>query len=424
LVMGSAPATSRGPRRRDLDLMRAAVVGGLVFFHTARIFDPLDFYIKSRPPNLGLTLFVLFAGLWGMPLLFVVSGLGAWHSLRSRTAAGFVRERLTRLLVPFMVGLLLIVPPQVYYRLRFEGEDPGAYWQFYQRFFHLRLDLNFPWLVDSADPQDLFEPAHLWFLYYLLVFSLLLLPLLTYLRGSGRRHVGWLASSFAGPWMVLLPGVPVGIIEVGLGTQESGGWNRYAFVLFLLYGFLIAADPRFSEAIRRHIRVALLLGSGAMVVLFGLGYYLAEVAGRDPAASYDGWSLLWRFLKAIGAWAWIIAIMAGALALVRRPWRRTPPTSKRTPAVGADVEPTARDRVVRYANEAVLPFYVLHQTVIVVIGFYVVRWDAGVVVKYPVISLTALLATLLVYEVGVRRANATRVLFGLRPVDRPATASR
>src|SRR5918994_2966337 len=69
--------TTESPRRQDLDLMRAAVVGGLIFFHTARIFDPLDFYVKDQPPNLALTLFVLFAGLWGMPLLFVVSGLGA-----------------------------------------------------------------------------------------------------------------------------------------------------------------------------------------------------------------------------------------------------------------------------------------------------------------------------------------------------------
>jgi glucans biosynthesis protein C len=102
--------TMGSPRRQDLDLMRAAVVGGLIFFHTARIFDPLDFYVKDQPPNLALTLFVLFAGLWGMPLLFVVSGLGAWYSLRSRTATGFIQERLARLLVPFLVGLLLVVP--------------------------------------------------------------------------------------------------------------------------------------------------------------------------------------------------------------------------------------------------------------------------------------------------------------------------
>jgi hypothetical protein len=57
--------TTGSPRRQDLDLMRATVVGGLIFFHTARIFDPLDFYVKDQPPNLPLTLFVLFAGLWG-----------------------------------------------------------------------------------------------------------------------------------------------------------------------------------------------------------------------------------------------------------------------------------------------------------------------------------------------------------------------
>ena len=83
--------TTGSPRRQDLDLMRAAVVGGLIFFHTARIFDPLDFYVKDQPPNLPLTLFVFFAGLWGMPLLFVVSGLGAWYSLRSRTVASKLR---------------------------------------------------------------------------------------------------------------------------------------------------------------------------------------------------------------------------------------------------------------------------------------------------------------------------------------------
>ncbi|HZA80289.1 MAG TPA: acyltransferase family protein, partial [Actinomycetes bacterium] len=99
-----------------------------------------------------MTLFVLFAGLWGMPLLLVVSGLGAWYSLRSRTAAGFVRERLARLLVPFLVGLLVVVPPQVYYQLRFEQQDPGSYWQSFRDFFQVHLDLKFPWFVRPDDP--------------------------------------------------------------------------------------------------------------------------------------------------------------------------------------------------------------------------------------------------------------------------------
>lgn len=406
--------------------MRAAVVGGLIFFHTARIFDPLDFYVKDQPPNLPLTLFVLFAGLWGMPLLFVVSGLGAWYSLRSRTATGFVRERLARLLVPFLVGLLVVVPPQVYYQLRFQNQDPGSYWQFLRDFFQVHLGLKFPWFVRPDDPPDLFEPAHLWFLYFLLVYSLLLLPALLYLRGGGRQLLERLASFCARPWAIFLLGLPVAVIEAALGTEESGGWNRYAYIPFLLYGFLLAADPRFGEAIRRHARAALLIGAPAMVVLLGLGFYVSQVAGRDPAVAYDVWSVLWRFVKGIGAWAWIVAIMGAATSVVRRRPRQSVPAaaSQPRPAGPANGGPTRRDQVIRYANQAVLPVYVLHQTVIVVIGFYVVQWQVGALVKYVVISLASLAATLVLYDVAVRRTALTRLLFGMKGLARQVPQER
>jgi glucans biosynthesis protein C len=412
--------TTGSPRRQDLDLMRATVVGGLIFFHTARIFDPLDFYVKDQPPNLALTLFVLFAGLWGMPLLFVVSGLGAWYSLRSRTATGFIRERLTRLLVPFLVGLLLVVPPQVYYQQRFEHQDPGSYWQYYQDFFQLHLGLKFPWFIRPDDPPDLFEPAHLWFLCFLLIYSLLLLPLLLYLRGDGRQLLERLASFCGKPWAIFLLALPVAVIEAALGTEESGGWNRYAYLPFLLYGFLLAADPRFGEAIRRHARAALVVGVPAMLILLGLGFYLTEVAGQDPAVADDGWSVLWRFVKGIGAWAWIITIMGTAMSVVRRRARQPTPADPRLPQRD---DPTAgtprlRDRAIRYANQAVLPVYVLHQTVIVMIGFYVVQWEVPTLVKYLVISFTALVVTLVLYDVGVRRTAVTRVLFGMKAPSR------
>jgi glucan biosynthesis protein C len=418
--------TTGSPRRQDLDLMRAAVVGGLIFFHTARIFDPLDFYVKDQPPNLALTLFVFFAGLWGMPLLFVVSGLGAWYSLRSRTAAGFIRERLARLLVPFLVGLLVVVPPQVYYRLRFQGLDPGSYWVFYRDFFQVHLGLKFPWFIRPDDPPDLFEPAHLWFLYFLLVYSLLLLPALLYLRGGGRRLLERLAASCARPWAILLLALPVAVIEAALGTEESGGWNRYAYIPFLLYGFLLAADPRVGEAIRRHARAALLVGVPAMLVLLGLGLYISEVAGRDPAVAYDGWSVLWRFVKGIGAWAWIITIMGAAMSVVRRRASQPTPAAPRQPRTHDPAAGTLRlrDRAIRYANQAVLPVYVLHQTVIVVIGFYVVQWVVPTLVKYLVISFAALVATLVLYDVGVRRTAVTRVLFGMKPASRQGVRAR
>jgi glucan biosynthesis protein C len=163
-----------------------------------------------------------------------------------------------------------------------------------------------------------------------------------------------------------------------------------------------------------------------MFMLLGLGFYVSEVAGRDPAISYDGWSVLWRFVKGIGAWAWIITIMGAAMSVVRRRARPPTPAVPRQPQPDDPAEGTLRlrDRAIRYANQAVLPVYVLHQTVIVMIGFYVVQWDMPTLVKYLVISFTALLATLVLYDVGVRRTAVTRVLFGMKPASRQRVYAR
>jgi glucans biosynthesis protein C len=244
-----------------------------------------------------------------------------------------------------------------------------------------------------------------------------------YLRGSGRQLLERLASFCGRPWAIFLLALPVAVIEAALGTEESGGWNRYAFIPFLLYGFLLAADLRFGEAVQRHAWAALFVGIPAMVVLLGLGFYVSEVAGRDPAVAYDGWSVLWRFVKGIGAWAWIVAIMGAAMSVVRRRARQPTSAVPRQPRPDnpADRTRRLRDRTIGYANQAVLPVYVLHQTVIVMIGFYVVQWDVPTLVKYLVISFTALLVTLLLYDLGVRRTAVTRLLFGMKPAARQST---
>jgi hypothetical protein len=142
--------------------------------------------------------------------------------------------------------------------------------------------------------------------------------------------------------------------------------------------------------------------------------------------AYDGWSVLWRFVKGIGGWAWIITIMGAAMSVARRRARQpTPAVSRQSrPDDPADGTLRLRDRAIRYANQAVLPVYVLHQTVIVVIGFYVVQWEVPALVKYVVISFAALVTTLVLYDVGVRRTAVTRVLFGMKPASRQGVRTR
>jgi hypothetical protein len=397
-------------RRRDLDVARELIVGSLIFFHTARIFDGLGFYVKNEPPERALTFVVALTSLWGMPLMFAIAGFGIWHSLQKRTVYEFVQERVQRLLIPFIFGLLVVVPPQIYFRLMANPTYHEAYAQFYPKFFDIRLQMEFPWFV-SADPStDLFQPGHMWFLYVLLVFTLLLLPVFVYLRSAaGRRIVSRAAVGTSRPWAVFLPAIPIAALEAGLGTDMSGGWNQSAYVVFLLYGYLLAADQRFGQVLCRYWKIGLGVAVvGSIGGIFGFAA-VAESAGSDPLHAYDLASVTLRVVKGAVGWSWMVAIL-GFLE-----YRRTKRQIAR-PREAASAAPsrTILARVERYANEAVLPFYMLHQTAIVAIGFYVVKWHTGTALKFLVISLSALAVTLLLYEVVVRRTRLTRFLFGMK----------
>ena len=394
----------RVERRRDLDVWRVVIVFGLVFFHTARIFDtlPLPEGVKNEPASMTATIFVAFFSLCGMPLMMAISGFAIWHSLRRRTSMIFVRERVQRLLVPFVFGVLALVPLQVYVHLK--QVDPAGsltYWQFLPQFFDVRLCPDLVNAFICPDPATgLFTTAHLWFLKDLFIFSVLLLPLFLYLQGQkGGRVVGSLAGSrtMTRPGAILLLGLPVAVVEAVFVTSTmGGGWNEYTYAVLLVYGFLVAADSRISEAMGKSWWIALVVGLVVEVVYVVGLYVLMEVYQVDPLHDYDWGSILWRVVKGVGAWAWVVAILglgSGDMPM----W----------PGLG--------DRVIAYASQAFLAVYILHQTVVFVIGYYVVQWQTTALQKYIVISLTSLAVTLLLYEFVVRRTRLTRWLFGMRP---------
>ena len=403
-----------GRRRHDLDLVRALIVASLVLFHTACIFVPGHSYVTNRSTSFVMMMVVFFTKLWGMPLLFMVAGVAVWHSLAVRTSGDFVRERIRRLLVPLIVGVTLLVPPQVWYFLHASGRDPGRYWAFLGRFLNVRLTLNFPSFLRGADADGLFELSHLWFLYYLLVYSLLLLPLFLWLRrGGGARVAGRLTAACRRSCGVFLLALPVVAIEVGLGIVGPGSWHSFAHIPFLLTGFLVAANRELAEVVQRSWRKALVVGVVALPGLFMIANYDLGGAERMLGTDYHPWSLAFRFLKATAGWAWTLALFGLVSSLTRRAPEGSAGRGGRA----------GTGRVTRYANEAVLPFYVLHQTPIIVIGFYVVQWEAGVWTKFLVISAASLAVTLAIYDLCVRRTNLTRALFGMASMRSTAPAA-
>jgi hypothetical protein len=231
--------------------------------------------------------------------------------------------------------------------------------------------------------------------------------------------VGALAGFFARPGAILLLGLPAAVVEAALVTSTmGGGWNEYTYAVLLVCGFLIAADPRFRQAMGRGWWIALVVGLVAEVVyVIGL-YVLMEVSHVDPLHDYDWGSILWRLVKTVGAWAWVVAILGfGSRPRPGRDATDRDPKRLRKPLASGErpLRPSLGARVIAYAGEAFLVVYILHQTVVFVIGYYVVQWQTAALLKYGVISLASLVVTLLLYEFGVRRTRVTRWLFGMRP---------
>ena len=424
--------TNNNPRshqggRRETYLMGMLIVFGLVFFHSAQIFSGGGFYVvnaqQSGLADLAANLLLAFANMWGMPLMMFIAGSAIWFSLRKRTLGQFLLNRIQRLLIPFITGIVLIFPPQVYIGLKFHmPSDNTDYWDFLRQFFDIRFSLGaFPQFIVGAPDNTHWSTGYLWFLNFLLVYTLLLLPLFWNLRQeSGQPLASRLVSYLARPGVILLLALPIGLIEAFLMTDGTGAWNRFVWPFFLFYGYLLACDRRFGEAIQRHRRSALLLGIVAFLCYFaGMGYLIA-VLEVDPLTSYSPVGLLARCFKGLGSWFWIIAIMGFAGHISQRRARQDRSSSAQSGNPGsAPLEapggPSWRDKLADYGREAQLPFYVLHQLPVIFFGYFVVQWQVNALVKYVVIVLGAIVAALLIYDIAVRRTPPTRFLFGLKP---------
>jgi hypothetical protein len=263
-----------------------------------------------------------------------------------------------------------------------------------------------------------FDPAHLWFLYVLLVFSVALLPLLAWLRGpQGRRLTGrlaGLADRHSGV-VVAAAAIPMMAVEAVFGPDvNTGGWERTVYVLPFVYGFVIASDPRFEAALRRCRWPALAVACAATGTLVASAAALTG-SGADLSASVPpGWSAL----QGLAGWAWVAAIMGFAWSLAARRAGRPPAT----PAPHLAASRPGWHRAARYANEAVLPFYLLHEPVIVAAAWLIVRWRAPLPGKYAALVIVSFAATLCLYQSLVRPFRITRLLSGMKPPIKPSVA--
>lgn len=296
-----------------------------------------------------------------------------------------MQERVRRLVVPLVFGVLVIVPPQSYLGAVTHVDYAGSFLQWYPNFFHLDLS-------DLTGYAGGFTPGHLWFIVYLVVFSFAALPLFLWLRRPpGRVALARAASLLSRPGVIFLPALPLAV--TGL-LPDVGGKNPFTDILLFIFGYMLIADERVLQAVDRHRWWTL----GVALPLTAL-YCVVTVNGLFAGARFSAADVSIYMIRTLAAWSWIVAL----IGLGRRYL-------------------TAGGPVLRYAREASYPVYILHQTVIVVLAYFIVTWPVGVAVKYVAILVAASAGTLLLYELTVRRFDLVRVAFGMKPRGRARPA--
>lgn len=379
----AAPPTPAVDRKVELDWLRLGTIVAVFLFHTSRFFDPEGWHVKNAGVHPWLQGAMPFFIVWAMPLLFVVSGAAVSFSLRGRSVGRYLRERVLRLLVPLAIGTFTHVMWQVYLERVSHGQFEGSFLEFVPRYFEgfYGYGGNFAWMG-----------LHLWYLELLFVFSVLLLPALPWLGpGAGRRALERTGALLARPGAVFLLAIPIVLATVLprpgslWGGRIFGGWNACAHACFFGCGFVLVSSERLYESVRRQWPAATLVS-----VAVGVPLALAFVGGPEPAhGSLRAWISLGGM--AVVGWSTVLAILGGAIDGLR----------------------AVRPPILQRATEAVLPFYILHQTVILTIGYPVVRWAIPDSAKWAIIAASSLVATIAVYELLVRPFAWVRVLFGI-----------
>ena len=370
-------------RRYDIDWLRIFATLAVFFFHNARFFDTIDWHIKNAEASEGMFIFVAFLNAWIMPIFFLISGAGSWFGLERRNWRAYLIDRSKRLLVPFYtVGALVLIPPQYYWDRVTKGLFAGSFIDFYPGFFNT-VHFDFPFLS--------FWSGHLWFLRFLFLISLLTLPLLLFLKSSkGRLLISRLAAWTNGRGGMFLFIVPIFLVEFFIKPPPGGDSTRnfIYYLLFFLIGYLIPADSRFTENLKTATPFSLVSGVAAFC-LIGL---ILVVFGYDPwDKRFSPIFLLASILVSINTWCWIAYILGMGFKHFNK-----------------------NSRALTYGSQAVLPFYILHQTIILLVGWYVVPLDMFFLLKYIIISTASFMLIMLIYEVTIKRFNMIRFLFGMR----------
>ncbi len=375
-------------RKHYIDWLRVLAFGLLFLFHSWRPFDHLPWHIKNEDQNAIFDLLTFFTHGWRMFLIFLVSGAGTWFALRSRKNE-FIMDRIKRLIVPFLFGIVLIIPPQRFYEWIMFHDFTGNYFDFLIAYPSQQLGAD---MGSSLLMWFGHLGTHLWFLPFLFVMTLVVLPLFKKIQ-KGRLEFSWLKrimQSNYGVFILVLPMILVRVILKPMYSEYTDWADFLIYMLPFIYGFLFMSDPEFIDIIKKKTYLFLVVGAISSI-------YFIYSAFQDPLniqeymhPSYSLKHIELSVVSMLIAYSWILFFL-GFFAK----------------------HMNFKHSILVPANISILPIYVLHQSLIIVFGYYIVGLELGTFTKFIIIVITAIPASILLYKL-IQTNTILRFLFGMK----------
>jgi len=379
-------------RRHDIDALRVLAFGLLILYHLCMLYvSDWGFHLKSHYLADWLQYPMLSLNRWRMDLLFLISGL-AVHFLRGRQPLPIVAGRRTvRLLLPLLFGMAVVIPIQPYV----QGVDNGLVAPGFGAFL-LRYWTGGPWPAGAFDGWQFGVTwNHLWYLPYVWLYTMVLLALIPVLESPlGQRAVA-ACRRLRGLALLVLPAVPLVIYSALLASRFPqnhallNDWHAHAqYGTVFFYGYLLGTRGGLWDELARLRRASLATALVCFAGFLCLDRFM-DVSPLTPTAMAAVHEVL-RVLNYLYTWTAIAAVLGWGHQYLNRPFRWLP-----------------------YAREAVFPWYVLHQSIMLAAAYWLIPLRLGAVLEPLLVLACTMAGCALLHEFAIRRSRWLRPLFGL-----------
>jgi hypothetical protein len=378
--------TGRSDRRYELDWLRVIAIFIVLLYHSTRFFDLGDWHVKNVDTYLWVEVWNIFTTRWLMPLFFIISGASLFYAIgKSGGWRKFYVDKFLRLMIPVLFASVTHGALQIYLERLTHGQFSGSFFSFLPEYFDgVYLGIGMP-------GNFAYHGMHLWYLFFLFLYTLICYRLFIWLKAGGRKILNRITSLLAMPgwnylWFVLPLLIMQALIPQAVLNAGVGGWGFVNYIWFLIAGFLIFSSDHLQRHIKKQRLVSLLLG----VVLMSAYLYQLFSPSRVvlPPWINDGLNTLLSFFS------------TGCLLFA---------------ILGFGMRYLAFDRpVLRYINEGVLPFFILHQTVLLGLGYFIMSWEIHDALKWEIVFTGSFIVIIAIYTLFIRKFELLRFLFGMK----------